>query len=109
MKIYIIRNEYKDIQEVTVNADKAIELVDKNKDFHCITYDVDIADTELKPLCDFDKKIYNVLGYDSVMKFGKYKGKTIGDIIETDEKYLIWAVENDIIELDEECLNLINC
>jgi len=109
MKIYIIRNEHKDIQDVTINADKAIELVDKNKDFHCVTYEVDVTDTELRPLCDFEKRYYNIMNYDSIIKFGKYKGKSIGDIINTDKKYLVWAVENNIIELDEECLNLISC
>lgn len=109
MKIYIIRNEQKDIQEVTNNADKAIELINKNKDFNCVTYDIEVTDTELRPLCDFEKRSYSIMHYDSIIKFGKYKDKPIGDIINTDKNYLVWAVENNIIELDEECLNLINC
>lgn len=45
------------------------------------------------------------LGVEDVMSFGKYKGKTIGEIYKTDVQYLMWLSQNnDSFNLDWEKL-----
>lgn len=38
-----------------------------------------------------DNKAYGLL---AVIPFGKYEGKTIGNVIESDPQYLLWAEDN---------------
>lgn len=44
-----------------------------------------------------------VYSIDSIMNFGKFKGKSVKDLIDAVEgrQYLNWAIENGIIKLDE--------
>lgn len=36
------------------------------------------------------------------LPFGKYEGHTVEEVIAEDPSYINWAIENDIIELDDE-------
>ena len=40
--------------------------------------------------------------YDDVMTFGKYRGKPVGWITEHDPGYIVWLVENNIVDCDKE-------
>lgn len=40
--------------------------------------------------------------YEDIMTFGKYKGKTVEWIIDDQPSYIMWLVENEIIECDDE-------
>lgn len=40
--------------------------------------------------------------YEDIMTFGKYKGKTIEWIVDEQPSYIVWLVENEIIECDDE-------
>lgn len=41
------------------------------------------------------------LDLDSVLRFGKHRGRTIEDVLEDDPRWLLWASENvDDFELD---------
>lgn len=53
-------------------------------------------------LKNLGKKNPNTLGLASTLKFGKYKNRRINDIIEEDPKYLEWAVNDNVILLDDE-------
>lgn len=48
-----------------------------------------------------------VYGLNSLLEFGKYKYERLGDIIDRDISYIIWALNNvDIFALDEkQCLS----
>lgn len=46
----------------------------------------------------FGKPKRNPLNTNSVLPFGKYKGSTVGQIINTDFTYLIWMQDNTDIE-----------
>ena len=108
MKVYIIRDTNKDIQLVTRNSDKAIDMINKNKNFMCIPYNVeDDEETQLKPLSDFGEKQYFIHHPNSEIRFGKHKGCTVIDVIIKDPKWVQWAKENCNLKLDEECENLL--
>lgn len=108
MKIYIIRNDQKDIQNITLSADKAIELVNKDKSLHCLPFDVEDVETNFKPMSDFGEREYNILHFTSEIKFGKHKGKQVGDLLYECPDYLQWAINNINLKLDEECLALLD-
>jgi len=38
------------------------------------------------------------------MKFGKYKGEEIEDLLYDDPGYLVWLVEEEVVELDSEVI-----
>lgn len=40
--------------------------------------------------------------YEDIMTFGKHKGKTVDWIAENEPSYIVWLVENEIIECDDE-------
>ena len=107
MKVYIIRNEQKDIQFVTLDADKAIEYTNSNKDFHCLPYEVEAVETKFKPMSEFGEREYNIHHFTSEIKFGKHKGKQVGDLLYECPDYLQWAIDNINLKLDEECLALL--
>lgn len=70
-------------------------------------YEVIPSDTEIKSITEVDKKVYDPKHMDSSMPFGKYSGKTIGDIIEEDPGYIKWAVNNLNFSIDEECMDFL--
>lgn len=43
-----------------------------------------------------------IKAYEDVMTFGKFKGKTIGEIVDEQPSYIMWLVENEIVECDDE-------
>lgn len=43
-----------------------------------------------------------ITNYDDVMMFGKYQGKTVDRIAEHEPGYIVWLVENKVVECDEE-------
>lgn len=43
----------------------------------------------------------------SVLMFGKYKDKTVDEVLDSDPKWLIWADENvEFFELDKNAMRL---
>ncbi len=107
MKLYIIRNADKDIQLVTFNSDDAIEFLSNNNGFHSIQFDVDLPETNLKSITNFNEKTYSPLHYNSTINFGIHKGKIVGDLIISHPDYLKWAMDNINLKLDEDCLDLL--
>lgn len=45
-----------------------------------------------------NKSLYKMYLDDTIMKLGKYKGKTLSKIKCTDERYFWWAIDNGLIE-----------
>jgi uncharacterized protein (DUF3820 family) len=41
-----------------------------------------------------------------VMPFGKYKGKTLGQIVEANPGYVLWLEDNNVLKIEESLLNL---
>lgn len=62
---------------------------------------------EIKSIKDVDNKVYEPLHFNDVMPYGKYKGQTIGTIIQSDPEYLQWCKDNCNLSLDEDCNGLI--
>ena len=49
-----------------------------------------------------------VYGLNSLLEFGKYKYERLGDIIDRDISYIIWALNNvDIFALDEKAMSFL--
>lgn len=49
---------------------------------------------------------YKIYGIDTLVEFGRYKGKTIIEIAKEDKKYLEWFLEEiDNVALDRELFN----
>lgn len=47
-------------------------------------------------------------GLNEVFTFGKYRGKSISEVLEANPKYLEWAIENvSNFTLDEKALDLL--
>lgn len=107
MKIYIIRDSNKDIQLVTADCDEAINKLNETNDFHSITYEVKEPETKMKSLSDFGEREYQPLHYNSEIRFGKFKGRTVCDIMVEEPEYLQWAIDNINLKLDEECEQLL--
>ena len=45
---------------------------------------------------------YPPMGLLSEFRFGKHKGSTVEEVIETDPSYLRWALDGNVITLDNE-------
>lgn len=45
--------------------------------------------------------------YDRI-EFGKYKGRTVDDVILSDPKYLTWAISEGVVELSNEAYEVYN-
>jgi len=45
---------------------------------------------------------YPPLGLDSTMPFGKYKGRTIRELMKVDQQYLNWLTENTTVRISYE-------
>lgn len=48
---------------------------------------------------------YCVMRLNSDLNFGKYRGKQVSVIIESDPKYIVWALENTNSHPSQELLN----
>lgn len=44
----------------------------------------------------------NEAGSNHVLSFGKYKGKTILQVLEKDPSYIIWLNDNKILNIEEQ-------
>lgn len=44
-------------------------------------------------------------GFDYIIDFGKYKGKTLGDILDTDYSYILWLRNIGILKLDKKLID----
>lgn len=62
---------------------------------------------EMKSIKDVDKKSYDPLHFNDAMPYGKYKGQTVGSIIQSDPEYLQWCQNNVSLSLDEDCCELL--
>lgn len=47
-----------------------------------------------------------VYGLTDVLKFGKYKGEQIEDLIYDDPGYISWLYEEEVIEFDEDTIRI---
>jgi len=47
------------------------------------------------------------LALESILSFGKHKGKQIEDLIEDFPGYIKWMVENEVRDFDEEVMELL--
>lgn len=53
------------------------------------------------------RKLDPIDSLDHVLTFGKYKGETVGDILEVDPQYLIWLHNNsEFFELNYRLLEI---
>jgi hypothetical protein len=43
-----------------------------------------------------------IKNYDHVFTFGKHKGKTVNEVAEEEPSYIVWLVEENVCEVDEE-------
>ena len=111
MKVYIlIKKKPYELVNVYANEQLANETVANNPDnFYIITKEVVYKETNIKSMYNINEKVYEPKHFNNTMPFGKYKGRLIGDIIQEDPSYLLWCCKNLSFELDEECLDLINC
>jgi len=45
-------------------------------------------------------------GFDYVMTFGKYKGKTLVQILDECPSYIVWLSENDVVKIPDDLLTM---
>ena len=45
-------------------------------------------------------------GFDYVMPFGKYKGKTLVQILDENPSYIVWLSENDVVKVSDDLLTM---
>lgn len=109
MKVYIvIDNDTNVIINVHSNKESAINEVNIRPDYRTMReYNVVDSTTTMKSITEVNKKVYDPLHFNDVMPYGKYKGQTVGTIIQSDPDYLVWCKNNINLQLDEDCLELI--
>lgn len=62
---------------------------------------LDYSKIQRKP-AEIERQVYD---RDTVLDFGKHRGKTVGEVLAEDARWLIWAAENvERMELDDEVL-----
>lgn len=110
--IYVIINSYSNELELAYdNLKSATDFIDKAKNDYKMAEVVLEESTdkpiEMKSIKDVDKKVYDPLHFNDAMPYGKYKGQTIGTIIQSDPEYLQWCKNNLNLNLDEDCNGLI--
>ena len=42
--------------------------------------------------------------YDDVLRFGKYRGRTMSEVLSEDPDYLNWLADEEIVDFSEEML-----
>ena len=109
MKVYIvIDNDTNVIINVHSNKESAINEVNIRPDYRTMReYNVIDSTVTMKSITEVNKKVYDPLHFNDVMPYGKYKGQTVGTIIQSDPDYLVWCKNNINLQLDEDCLELI--
>lgn len=109
MKVYIvIDNDTNVIINVHSNKESAINEVNIRPDYRTMReYNVIDSTVTMKSITEVNKKVYDPLHFNDVMPYGKYKGQTVGTIIQSDPEYLQWCKDNCNLSLDEDCNGLI--
>lgn len=109
MKVYIvIDNDTNVIINVHSNKESAINEVNIRPDYRTMReYNVIDSTVTMKSIIEVNKKVYDPLHFNDIMPYGKYKGQTVGTIIQSDPDYLVWCKNNINLQLDEDCLELI--
>jgi uncharacterized protein (DUF3820 family) len=46
------------------------------------------------------------VGFGHVMTFGKYKGKSIAEILDVNPSYIIWLYDNNVLSIDDKVLGM---
>ena len=110
--IYVVMTRRDNMpQKAYIDLKKALEHVETNPAkfvYDQILLDeIDDHPVEMKSIKEVDKKVYDPLHFNDTMPYGKYKGQTIGTIIQSDPEYLQWCINNCNLALDEDCLGLI--
>lgn len=111
MQVYILCQKYPaQIIDVFSDAKAVREMIEKDADkYYCIEKTLIDSPVKMKSMVAVNEKVYDPKHFNDPMPFGKYKGKTIGDIIQEDPSYLSWCVDNLSFELDDECIELMEC
>lgn len=112
MKVFIIIAKCNnDIIEVYSSAQKAIEsIIGKTDTYEVVVKDLIedvIEDTQFKSITEVNERVYEPLHFNSVLRFGKHRGKTLGDILQSEPDYLVWCKNNINLCMDEECEDLL--
>ena len=108
MQVYVLFDNEGKIIDIYSHAQDAINETIKHQGIKVETHKVITKDTEMKSITTVDEKVYDAKHMDSIMPFGKYKGKTVGEIIEDDADYMRWCVNNLNFSIDEECLDFLD-
>lgn len=110
--IYVIIN--KDTNEVEVAYDTllaATNHIKENQNLYgyerVVLEEENDVPVKIKSIKDIDKKVYDPLHFNDAMPYGKYKGQSVGSIIQSDPEYLQWCINNVNLQLDEDCCGLI--
>lgn len=62
-----------------------------------------MSEFAMEALYDDAIDISNIKGSDKKLTFGKYKGRMIGTVMQTNPKYLLWLEDNvDFFDLPED-------
>lgn len=110
MKVYIVIDND---TNVIINVHATLESAQKEKNvrpnYRTVTEFnvINTETTQMKSITEVNKKVYDPLHFNDVMPYGKYKGQTVGTIIQSDPDYLVWCKNNINLQLDEDCLELI--
>lgn len=110
--IYVIVNRYsKELEIAYDNLQDATNHVMKDQNLYgyeqVVLEETTDKPVEMKSIKDVEKKVYDPLHFNDVMPYGKYKGQTVGTIIQSDPEYLQWCKDNCNLSLDEDCNGLI--
>jgi len=46
------------------------------------------------------------VGFNHVMTFGKYKGKSIAEILDVNPSYIIWLSDNNVLNISDKVLGM---
>jgi uncharacterized protein (DUF3820 family) len=46
------------------------------------------------------------VGFNHVITFGKYKGKSITEILDVNHNYIIWLSDNNVLNIDDKVLGM---
>ena len=113
--IYVVMNRHTyELEKAFRSFSKAYDMV--ASDCKNLCYDQVILDeeqtennsnTKLKSITEVNKKVYDPLHFNDIMPYGKYKGQTVGTIIQSDPDYLVWCQNNVNLQLDEDCCGLL--
>ena len=109
MKVYVvIDNDTNVIINVHSNKESAINEVNIRPDYRTMReYNVIDSTVTMKSINEVNKRVYDPLHFNDVMPYGKYKGQTVGTIIQSDPDYLVWCQNNVSLNLDEDCCGLL--